>query len=219
MVAAVLPERPVPTSPSVGALWSLGGHADNGGVRSSIEDFGEVLAAAQAGQEWAVASLYDALQPPLLRYLSWREPSAAEDLAGETWLAVAERIVGFEGDEAAFRAWVFGIARRRLADHRRRGARRRTTLVPNEALELLAGGDDPAGAVVGRLTGEEALAALTRALPPDQAEVVVLRVVGGLSVEETAEVLGKRPGHVRVLQHRALRRLADELSEKSGAEV
>lgn len=185
----------------------------------ATEDFGEVLAAAKAGQEWAVASLYDALQPPLLRYLTWREPSAAEDLAGETWLAVAERIGGFEGGEGQFRAWVFGIARRRLADHRRHGARRRTVATPDDALALVEGGHDPSAVVGDRLASEEALATLTRALPADQAEVVVLRVVGGLSVEETAEVLGKRPGNIRVLQHRALRRLAGELSTKSGAEV
>jgi RNA polymerase sigma-70 factor (ECF subfamily) len=188
-------------------------------VGSQVEDFGEVLAAAKAGQEWAVACLFDALQPPLLRYLTWQEPSAAEDLAGETWLAVAEGVGGFEGEEGAFRAWVFGIARRRLADHRRRGARRRTKVVPDEILALVPGDRDPAGVVVDRLASEEALASLTRALPPDQADVVVLRVVGGLSVEEAAEVLGKRPGHIRVLQHRALRRLAQELNEKSGAEV
>lgn len=184
-----------------------------------MPDFGEVIAAAKGGQEWAVACLYDALQPPLLRYLTWREPSAAEDLAGETWLAVAERIGAFEGEEGAFRAWIFAIARRRLADHRRRGARRRTAAVPSDVLELVAGDDDPEAAVVDRLSSEEALASITGALPADQAEVVILRVVGGLTVEETAEVVGKRPGHIRVLQHRALRRLASELRQRSGAEV
>lgn len=60
------------------------------------------------------------------------------------------------------------------------------------------------------MEGERALALLDR-LSPDQAEVVTLRFVVGLSVEETAEALGHRPGTVRVLAHRALRRLAREL--------
>ena len=188
-------------------------------MRRPQEEFADVLSAAQAGAEWAVAYLYDALQPPLIRYLMWQEPQAADDLAGDTWLAVAERIGTFEGGERAFRAWVFSIARRRLADHRRRGARRRTVAVSEEVFASIADGCDPAEIAVEDLSSEEALARLTATLPPSQAEVVVLRVVGGLSVEETARVVAKRPGTVRVLQHRALRRLARELGQQSTVEV
>jgi len=188
-------------------------------VTSSIDDFADVLAAAQAGQEWAVAVLYDALAPSLLRYLAWQEPSAAEDLAGETWLGVAERLASFDGDEGAFRGWIFGIARRRLADHRRRAARRRTAPLPDDLLSTWSGGPDPADLVTEKVATEDALAQVTRMLPADQAEVVVLRVVGRLSVEETARALSKRPGTVRVLQHRALRRLARELGQESSVEV
>jgi RNA polymerase sigma-70 factor (ECF subfamily) len=187
--------------------------------RGAIEDFANTLHAAQAGQEWAVAILFDALQPPLLRFLRWQEPSVAEDLAAETWLAVAERIGSFDGGEGQFRAWVFVIARRRLADHRRRAARRRTAPVEREILEAVADLDDPADRVVEQLSAEEAIAHLVASLPPDQAEVLMLRVVGGLTVDESAEVMGKRPGTVRVLQHRALRRLARELGSRSIVEV
>src|SRR5271154_588930 len=96
------------------APWVTGVAAGYGGG-TTIEDFEQVLDAASAGAEWAVAILFDALQPSLLRYLRWEEPGAADDLAGETWLAVAERIHDFVGDEAGFRAWVFSVARRRLA--------------------------------------------------------------------------------------------------------
>ena len=185
----------------------------------AIEDFANTLQAAQAGHEWAVATLFDALQPPLLRFLRWQEPSVAEDLAAETWLALAERIGSFEGGEEQFRAWVFVIARRRLADHRRRGARRKTGPVDMHLLESVAHPEDPAELVVEKLSAEEAIARMTAALPPDQAEVLMLRVIGGLSVDECAEVMGKRPGAVRVLQHRALRRLARELGSRSIVEV
>ena len=60
------------------------------------------------------------------------------------------------------------------------------------------------------LTTEAAIARIA-ALPPDQAEVVLLRVLGGLSVQEVAAIVGKRPGTARVLQHRALKRLAREV--------
>lgn len=132
---------------------------------------------------------------------------------------MAERIGSFDGGEGQFRAWVFVIARRRLADHRRRGARRRTAPVESEILEAVADPEDPAELVVERLSAQEAITNLVAALPSDQAEALMLRVVGGLSVDETAEVMGKRPGTVRVLQHRALRRLARELGSRSIVEV
>ena len=63
-------------------------------------------------------------------------------------------------------------------------------------------------AALGGSVAQAAIDALVADLPPDQAEVVLLRVVAGLGVDEVAEIMGKRPGTVRVLQHRALRRLA-----------
>jgi RNA polymerase sigma-70 factor (ECF subfamily) len=176
-----------------------------------IDDFERVLRAAAAGEEWAAAILFDALQPSLLRYLRWQEPGAADDLAGETWLAVAERIGAFTGDEAALRAWVFSVARRRLADHRRRGARRRTQPVAPLDLNWVPGGEDPAALVLETLSAQQVIDHLVAALSPEQAEVLVLRVVAHLSVEDVAQMLGKRPGTVRVIQHRALRRLSREV--------
>jgi len=73
--------------------------------------------------------------------------------------------------------------------------------------------------VVETLSAAQAIARLVATLPPDQAEVLMLRVVGGLSADESAEVMGKRPGTVRVLQHRALRRLARELGSRTNVEV
>ena len=176
--------------------------------RTAIDDFEKVLEEARAGSEWAAAAIFDAHQGPLLRYLRWQEPSAADDLAGETWLAVAERLGKFEGGEDALRAWLFSVARRRVAEYRRRGARRQTRPVAPEDLAALPGGTDPSEIVVDTLSAQQAIDHLVATLSADQAEVVVLRIVAGLSVEEIARVLDKRPGTVRVIQHRALRRLA-----------
>lgn len=151
--------------------------------------------------------MFRALQPSLLRYLRWEEPGAADDLAGETWLAVAGRIKDFNGGEAALRAWVFSVARRRLADHRRRGARRLTRPVPPEQLGDVPGGVDPADLVLEALSAQQAIEQLVATLSQEQAEVLVLRVVARLSIEDVAQILGKRPGTVRVTQHRALQRL------------
>ncbi len=178
------------------------------GDTTTIEDFEQVLGAASAGQEWAAVILFNALHPSLLRYLRWAEPGAADDLAGETWLAVAERIHDFEGDESALRAWVFSVARRRLADHRRRGARRRTHCVAPQDFNELPGGTDPSDVVLDALSAQAAIDHLVATLSPGQAEVLVLRVVARLSVADVAQLLGKRPGTVRVIEHRALQRLS-----------
>jgi RNA polymerase sigma-70 factor (ECF subfamily) len=174
------------------------------------DGFDALLSAAQASDERAVAVLYRDLHPRLARYLGAREPRAAEDLEAEVWLAVAKGIARFEGGEEAFRGWVFSIARRRLADYRRTAARRATVPVPNEELEG-PGGADPADLVIDDLSSSAAAAFVVRTLSPDQAEIVLLRVIGGLDVDRVAELLGKRPGTIRVLQHRALRRLHAEL--------
>jgi RNA polymerase sigma factor (sigma-70 family) len=193
-------------------------------TRNSLGDqFQGILIAAQDGGEWAVATLYRWLHPAVLGYLRGRAGDDAEDLASETWLAVARALPSFSGDEGAFRSWVFTIAHRRLVDHHRAAARRPRTrsLTPGEDDERespldLAGRDDPAGDVEAALAGEEAVRRIVALLPPDQADIVLLRVVTGLPVEEVAAITGRRSGTVRVLQHRALRRLAERLGQESG---
>ena len=106
---------------------------------------------------------------------------------------------------------LFRSARRRLLDLQRSRARRRTD--PVDPAELVAAGgagnvEDEALASLG--TGW-AIRLITSSLSPDQAEVVILRVIGDLGVDEVAAIMGKRRGTVRVLQHRALRRLAQVL--------
>jgi len=168
-----------------------------------------VLAAAQTGAEWALTALYRDLHPAVLRYLYSQDPADAEDLASETWLDVARGLQRFDGDETAFRRWIFTIARRRLLDHRRATARRRTHPIPVESLHLEA--PDCADEAMAFASTRAALARLA-CLPPEQAEVVLLRVLADLDVEDVAKIVGKRPGTVRVLQHRALKRLAGELA-------
>ena len=172
--------------------------------------FPELLAAAQGGDEQAFAVLWRELQPAVLRYLRVAAPLAAEDLAADTWVSVIRRLQQFRGDEGAFRAWVFTVARHRAIDWRRQAARRPTTLVPVERLAERPAPDDPVAQVLEGQSTRAALA-LVAELPPDQAEVVALRVLGGLEVAEVARIVGKRPGAVRVLAHRGLRRLAERV--------
>jgi RNA polymerase sigma-70 factor, ECF subfamily len=176
--------------------------------------FPSVLAAAQTGAEWALSSLYRELHPPLLRYLRAHEAGEAEDLASEVWLDVAGGLTRFEGDESAFRTWLFTIARRRLIDLRRRRARRRTDLVPLDRLDDRPDVAEPFSAVES-----DGVLSWVAALPPEQAEVVLLRVVAELDSNEVAAVIGKKPGTIRVMQKRALERLAELLREETRARV
>src|ERR1044071_1384931 len=90
----------------------------------SVDQFEPVLAAARTGAEWAIAVLYRQHNPRLLRYLRAQAGDDGQDVASEAWMDAARGLKSFEGDEDAFRAWLFTIARRRLIDHRRREARR-----------------------------------------------------------------------------------------------
>jgi RNA polymerase sigma-70 factor, ECF subfamily len=173
-----------------------------------------VLQAARRGEEWAIAALYRDLHPRLLRYLRVQEPRDAEDLASEVWLDIGSGLRRFDGGEADLRAWAFTIARHRVVDTRRARRRRRTEPVPAEELRGYGATGDAEGDAMDALGTENAIARIA-ALPADQAEVVLLRVLGGLSVREVAAIVGKRPGAVRGLQHRAMRGLARTISREA----
>ncbi|HYY79459.1 MAG TPA: RNA polymerase sigma factor [Actinomycetes bacterium] len=173
--------------------------------------FAALLAAAANGDEDAFGLLWQDLQPRLLRYLMVVAPGAGEDLASETWLGVVRGIRGFHGDEPAFRAWVFTIARNQVVDWRRRAARRVAEDRPvTGAIDLIAP-DDPAGAALESISTRAAFD-LIATLPANQAEVIMLRVVAGLDTARVATIMGIREGTVRVLAHRGLRRLAARLA-------
>lgn len=172
------------------------------------DTFAAALGAAQAGEVWAAEALFTDMQPRLLRFLRSTEPRVADDMAGEVWLAMAKGIARFDGDLDGFRAWAFSIARRRVADHRRTAVRRRTDPVDYEFFDERAATADTSEEAIAALSGQEALNLMTRTLPPDQAEVLMLRIVADLDVAHVAEIMGRPATWVRVTQHRALRRLA-----------
>ena len=175
--------------------------------------FGDTLARAQRGDESAFARIFRDVQPALLRYLRVIALEA-EDVAGETWLQVVDGLPGFRGDERAFRAWLFTIARHRAVDAGRSRARR-----PTVPLELSGAAEQLASANSADLAlqaiSARAVVKLIATLPPDQAEVIMLRVVADLDSGDVARIVGKTPGAVRVAAHRGLRRLA-ELAARAG---
>src|SRR5439155_24148457 len=107
-----------------------------------------------------------------------------DDLASEAWIDVARGLHRFSGDEVDFKKWLFTIARRRLIDHRRRSARRPAHPVSHERLVEIPGTDDVEGLALDTLTVQEAIVRLVEVLSAEQAEVLILRAVAGLSAEE-----------------------------------
>jgi RNA polymerase sigma-70 factor (ECF subfamily) len=165
-------------------------------------DLDEPAIEAATGAEWALGALYRTLHAPLVGFLGGLAPGEAEDLAAETWIDAARRLPDFEGDGAEFRRLLFTIARRRAIDHGRKRLRRRTEPMDFAELTLFAPGPDVEESVTERDSSRQAIARIFALLPRPQAEVVVLGVVAGLSVSEVAEIVGRTPAAVSVLQNR-----------------
>jgi RNA polymerase sigma-70 factor (ECF subfamily) len=170
------------------------------------DDFARVLADAQGGSEDQFAVLWRDANPALLRYLRVLAPQSAEDIASETWVHVVRGLSRFIGDEAAWRAWLFTTARRRLIDQARSRKRH-----PAEPLDEISAAEvprtpDAAQYALDNIATESALALLCQ-LPALQAEVIMLRVVAGLDTDAVAAMLGKSPGNIRVTAHRGLKKL------------
>ena len=166
--------------------------------------FDSVLTAARAGADWAWERIYADLAGPVIGYLRVHGAAEPEDVAGEVFLQVVRDLHRFSGDERDFRAWVFTIVHRRLLDERRRRGRRPVVPLP-ESFDVAGGdvGDD----ALERLDRDRVLGLLGD-LPADQRSVLLLRILGDMTVEEVARAVGKRPGAVKALQRRGLKRVA-----------
>ncbi|MEO6468244.1 MAG: RNA polymerase sigma factor [Acidimicrobiia bacterium] len=175
-------------------------------------DFGDALAAAQAGEAVGFADLYREFAPGVLGFLRGRVPREAEDVAASVWLDVAQSIGRFVGDEKGFRAWLFTIVRRRMLNEFRRQGRDHSDPHDPAIMPTPTSPESPEGEVIARFEAAEALVLIGSVLPPLQADVVLMRVVAGLPVDEIAEVLDLAPGHIRVLSHRGLKTLAEHFS-------
>ncbi|HEX2041902.1 MAG TPA: sigma-70 family RNA polymerase sigma factor [Acidimicrobiales bacterium] len=178
------------------------------------EPFGSVLAAARTGAPWAFERLWQSLGPVVAGYLRLQGAPEPDDLTSEVFLSVFTSLGSFEGDEDRFRSWVFTIAHRRLVDDWRRRGRRPALADGGEQAERRAaqapGGDVEEEAL--RRLSEDRVRRICERLAPDQRDVILLRMVAGMSLEQTAEAVGKTTIAVKALQHRgvaALRRLLE----------
>jgi len=173
---------------------------------ATSDTFEDLLRRSKKGDADTFSAIWRAFQPGLVRYLHVIAGQAADDIAADTWLQVTRKLTTFQGNDRAFRAWLYTIARNRHIDWRRQMARRRESLVEIDVLDRLPTFDDTETS-----TSTQTAVALIATLPHDQAEAVMLRTVAGLSVSAVAEIMGRPAGTVRVLCHRGLRRLAQTL--------
>ena len=179
--------------------------------------------AAVEGDPRAIERVLASIRPLVVRYCrarvgrQERNFASADDVAQEVCLAVLTALPGYRDQGRPFLAFVYGIAAHKVADAHRAAGRNRSEPVADvpDGPEKDAGPEQRA--LRQELTAQ--MNDLLQVLPDKQREIVLLRVVVGLSAEETAEAVGSTPGAVRVAQHRALARLRKTLSAESAEEV
>jgi RNA polymerase sigma-70 factor, ECF subfamily len=178
--------------------------------RARHGNIGDLTEMAMRGQPAALDTLLRQIRPMVVRYCRARlgrisgHYHAADDVAQEVCIAILSALPRYQDMGRPFASFVFGIASHKVADAKRVAARQ---AIPTE--DLPDGPDDrpgPEETAVAYIEAEHARALLAR-LPAHQRELLVLRVLSGMSAEETGRALGMSAGAVRVAQHRALARL------------
>lgn len=167
----------------------------------------ELVAQAQNGHTWAVGALYDRHHEAIFRFVWARVGSraVAEDLTGDIFVRMVTSLPGYQAGDTPFRAWLYRIARNRIIDHLRQSA-----VQPDVALHESAHAhtekEELMHAVDFQLSVESVRTALEQ-INPAERDVVTLRFLIGLSLQEVADTLDKSVGAVKTLQHRGLRSL------------
>jgi RNA polymerase sigma-70 factor (TIGR02952 family) len=168
---------------------------------------------AQDGDAEAFGEIYDHYVGMVHRYVHHRvgDRATAEDVTSETFVRALRRIdsLSFQGRDVG--AWLITIARNIVFDQVK-SSRYRLEVTTADMRDADRATDGPEDAVVQKLTNQT-LVECMRKLGPEQQECLALRFLHGLSVAETAQVMGKRDGAIKALQHRAVRRLAGLLPE------
>jgi RNA polymerase sigma-70 factor, ECF subfamily len=182
----------------------------------SGERLDAVVADAVVGDRDALRTVLETVRPIVLRYCrarvgaTERSGYSADDVAQEVCLAVITALPRYKDQGRPFLAFVYGIAAHKVADAHRAAGRNRA-----DATDLLPDRPSSDAGPEQLAIDADSMARMNRllaVLPDKQREIVILRVVVGMSAEETAEAVGSTPGAVRVAQHRALAKLKSELA-------
>jgi len=186
----------------------------------SGERLDSVVADAVNGDRGALREVLETIRPIIVRYCrarvgaTERSGLSADDVAQEVCLAAITALPRYKDQGRPFLAFVYGIAAHKVADAHRANARNKSDpwdVVP----ESFSGESGPEQLAIESEQSHR-MKELLKILPEKQREILVLRVVVGMSAEETAEAVGSTAGAVRVAQHRALARLKTEISATGG---
>lgn len=175
-------------------------------------DFHRTLAAARRGDDDAWRTLFRLVSGRVVAFLVARGCPDAEDVAAEVFADVVASLRNFRGDERGFVAWTLTIAHRRLVDSWRAAGRRPVLVSDDTMLEQVPAAEDVAASALGLVEAERARHLLAR-LTPDQADVLLLRIYGEMSLPEIARHLDRPLTAVTSLQHRGLEALRRTLAD------
>ncbi|AFR48303.1 sigma-70 family RNA polymerase sigma factor [Gordonia sp. JH63] len=183
-------------------------------------ELNDAVRAAGQGDRAALTSVLESVQEPILRYcrgrigVGERHLFSADDIAQEALMAVMTALPRYRDQGKPFMAFVYGIASHKVADAMRVAARVKSDPVEEiPEVSHVTGGPEQFAIDAD---GSRRMRALLGILPEKQREVLVLRLIVGMSAEETAQAIGSTAGAVRVAQHRALAKLKDELRRTGG---
>jgi len=168
---------------------------------------------ARSGDAEAFGLLYDHYQGSVYRFLYYRVGSVAlaEDLTSETFFRALRSMSSFKWQGKDFGAWLMTIARNLTTDHYK-SSRTRLESTTEDMSPHDSATEGPEAAVLASLTNEALLAALKK-LPAEQQECLIMRFLQGLSIAETAQILGRSDGAIKQLQLRGVRNLAKLMPE------
>ena len=180
------------------------------------EELGSAVAAAAQGDRAALARVLASIRPLVVRYCRARVGSAergqlsADDVAQEVCLAVMTALPRYQDQGRPFMAFVYGIAAHKVADAHRNSARNRADPVA-DVPEVMSLDDSPEDHALNSEASRQ-MKDLLGTLPEKQREILIMRLVMGMSAEETASALGSTAGAIRVAQHRAIAKLKTEVT-------
>ncbi|MGZ5406042.1 MAG: sigma-70 family RNA polymerase sigma factor [Nocardioides sp.] len=197
----------------------FGRFGDSDLAASSEEDAAErsrliaLVELSRGGDKDAFGLLYDHYQGSVYRFLFYRTRSSqlAEDLTSETFFRALRSMNNFRWQGKDFGAWLMTIARNLCTDHFKAG-RTRLELTTEDMSPHDDETEGPETAVLASLTNEVLLKALQQ-LPDEQRDCLIMRFLQGLSIAETAEILGRSDGAIKQLQLRGVRNLAKLMPE------
>ena len=180
---------------------------------------------AKNGDREAFGLLYDRYAPRIYRFIFLKtgHRSDAEDLLHEVFISAWKGISRYEAGAFPVTSWLYQIARNRVIDHYRaaKGGVSLDELLENNALPIELASTSSGillEALNRKLELHEAMQAV-RALPEEQQTVVIMRFVEDLSPEEVGQAIGKTAGAVRLIQHRAIKKLQTMIELKHGTGI